>query len=370
MSTRYAHAAAIPATQYHHLFFTLTNQLSFHGPLARPLADTDYMTYAYWVSETNLHAIETMAEYLGIELDDVPIPDPVLSPVSGPHEHPSRSLRSIKVDDSYVAYQVRIAFRLARYLERFEQIGAEIVDENRADVAALAPRSSSDWDESEAELERFVLADEGVHDVQLVHLFNRHSRRFKALMGPSVRRWCPPHDATARPFLARLTGRAYPIRTAIGDRSARRDQIEELIGGPRLSPGFGTRKNAPSPGRAFGAFSQFSEPIRTDTDRSGWRKGWDLNSRTLSRRTLSRRVPLAARAPFRRQLYRISRAPAQDSFVGIVGSYRRAAKNDSRSAADSSARTPWRVGKLWLSRGSVLTLYRLAVAPPFRSAAP
>ncbi len=50
------------AIQYHHLFFTLTNALSFHAPIARPLPDTDYMTYAHWVSETNLHTVETMAE--------------------------------------------------------------------------------------------------------------------------------------------------------------------------------------------------------------------------------------------------------------------------------------------------------------------
>lgn len=172
------------AIQYHHLFFTLTNQLSFHAPIARPLAVTDYMTYAQWVSETNLHAIETLAEYLGVELEDVPVPDPVSSPVSGPHEHLSRSLRSIRVDDPYVAYQVRIAFRLARHLERFDQIGAEVVDQDRADLAALTGRAPVGWDECEAELERFVLADDGAHDAELVVLFNRRWQRYKALMGP------------------------------------------------------------------------------------------------------------------------------------------------------------------------------------------
>jgi len=175
---------AMAAIQWHHLFFTLTNQLSFHGPLARPLVDTDYMTYAHWVSETNLHTVETMAEYLGLELDDVAIPEPVNSPVSGPHEHLSRSLRSIKVDDPFVAYQVRIAFRLARHLERFDQIGAEVMEQDRADLAALAGRAPFTWDDCEAELERFVLADNGAHDAELVLLFNRRWRRYKALMGP------------------------------------------------------------------------------------------------------------------------------------------------------------------------------------------
>jgi hypothetical protein len=125
-----------------------------------------------------------MAEYLGVELADVPIPDPVMSPVSASHEHLSRSLRSIKVDDPFVAYQVRIAFRLARHLERFDQIGAELVDQDRADLAALTGRAPIAWDECEAALERFVLADDGAHDRELVVLFNRRWRRFKALMGP------------------------------------------------------------------------------------------------------------------------------------------------------------------------------------------
>jgi hypothetical protein len=172
------------AIQWHHLFFTLTNQLSFHGPLAKPVPDTDYMTYAHWVSETNLHTVETMAEYLGIELEDVDIPDATASPVAAPHEHLSNSLRSIRVDDPFVAYQVRIAFRLARHLERFDQIGAEVLQLDMADVAVLTGRKPADWDDCEAILEQYVLADGGAHDVELVELFNRRWHRYKALMGP------------------------------------------------------------------------------------------------------------------------------------------------------------------------------------------
>lgn len=186
---RYAEISGRPidmaAIQYHHLFFTLTNSLSFHRALAQPIPATDYMTYAQWVSETNLHSVETMAEYLGIELEDVPIPDPVPSPVSAPFEHLSRSLRSIAVDDTYVAYQVRIAFRLARHLGRFGEIGGEVMEADRADIEALTgTRLPQDWDECEAALERFVLADAGAHDVGLVKLFNRRWQRYKALMGP------------------------------------------------------------------------------------------------------------------------------------------------------------------------------------------
>jgi aminoglycoside phosphotransferase (APT) family kinase protein len=186
---RYAELTGKPvdmaAIQYHHLFFTLTNSLSFHRPLAQPIPNTDYMTYAQWVSETNLHTVETLAEYLDVELEDVPIPEPTLSPVAAPHEHLSRSLKSIEVEDEYIAYRVRIAFRLSRHLGRFDQIGAEIVELDRADIAAITGRPApATWDECEAELERFILADDGTHDRELVSLFNRRWRRYKALMGP------------------------------------------------------------------------------------------------------------------------------------------------------------------------------------------
>ena len=185
---RYADLTGRPvdlaAIQFHHLFFTLSNQLSFHAPLARPIPDTDYMTYAQWVSETNLHAVETMAEYLGVDVEPIVVPEPTPTPVSGPHEHLARSLRSISVEDPFVAYQVRISFRLARHLERFDQIGAELQAEDREEVGQLTGRVVADWGAAEATLERFVLEDEGRHDAELVALFGRRAQRYKALMGP------------------------------------------------------------------------------------------------------------------------------------------------------------------------------------------
>ena len=202
---RYSEISGTPvdlaAIQWHHLFFTLTNSLSFHNPLARPVPQTDYMTYAQWVSETNLHAVETLAEYLGVELEDVDVPEATRSPVAAAHEHLSRSLRSIRVDDPYAAYQVRIAFRLARHLERYDQIGAEVMELDRADVAAIVGTKSVDWDDCEAQLEAFVLADDGTHDVHLVQLFNRRWRRYKALMGP-------PGSAMAAHHLMQPLGRS------------------------------------------------------------------------------------------------------------------------------------------------------------------
>ena len=185
---RYAELSGEPvdlaAIQYHHLFFTLAPQLSLHRPLARPHPATDYMTYAYWVSETNLCAVETLADYLGIALEDVAYPAPVSTPASGPHRHLSSSLESLEVADPSVADEVRIACRLARHLNRFDEIGEEVLGDDRADLAALIGRAPASWNNCEAALERFILDDGGRHDAELVVLFNRRWRRYKALMGP------------------------------------------------------------------------------------------------------------------------------------------------------------------------------------------
>ena len=66
----------LPAIMHHHFAFTLSNQLAFHAALAEPPPATDYMTNMQWSSETNLFAIEALAEILGVEeLDTVDIPD-------------------------------------------------------------------------------------------------------------------------------------------------------------------------------------------------------------------------------------------------------------------------------------------------------
>jgi hypothetical protein len=61
-----------------------------------------------------------------------------------------------------------------------------VLEHDRADIEAITGRPAPhSWDECEARLEQFVLADNGAHDIELVKLFNRRWRRYKALMGPA-----------------------------------------------------------------------------------------------------------------------------------------------------------------------------------------
>ena len=175
----------IAAIQHHHFAFTLSNQLAFHAALAEPTPGSDYMTNMQWCCETNLFAIEALAELLGIELGAVEVPDTNVSPVATAHDHLVRSLRSADPADEFAAYRMRIAFRLARHLLRFDQIGRQVTDADLDDLHALLGHRPASWQDGDAELERYVLEDDGRHDEQLVTLFHRRLSRAQMLLGPA-----------------------------------------------------------------------------------------------------------------------------------------------------------------------------------------
>ncbi|MCU1487971.1 MAG: putative protein kinase [Actinomycetia bacterium] len=168
----------VDAVMHHHFAFTLSNQLAFHSALADPPLGSDYMTNLQWCNETNLFAVEALADLLGIELGPVELPEPVTSPAAVPTRHLVDALRSGD-------YEQRRLFRLARHLQRFDELGRQVVVADLDDLAELLGRRPTTWQDGDAELEDFVLADGGEHDEQLVHLFHRRLWRAHQLMGPA-----------------------------------------------------------------------------------------------------------------------------------------------------------------------------------------
>jgi len=174
----------VAAIQHHHLAFTLTNQLAFHAALAAPSPESDFMTNMQWCSETNLFAVEALAEILDIPLPETEAPVQRDSPAAVAHAHLVGSLRNIEAHDAYVQHQIRIAFRLARHLQRADEIGDAVVAADLDDIAELTGTRPTSWREGDAALERFVLQDDGHRDAELVLLFHRRLWRYKMLLGP------------------------------------------------------------------------------------------------------------------------------------------------------------------------------------------
>jgi aminoglycoside phosphotransferase (APT) family kinase protein len=179
-------AVDLDAIDHYHFAFALTSQLALHGAMVEPLPDTDLMTYMQWCSESNLYAVEALADMLGVPLDDPDLPPLEVSAVTGAHRHLVRSLRGMAGADEQSAYRLRIAFRLARHLERYNEIGAAVTRDDLDDLGPLLGHRPSRWEDAEAELEAFVRGADPDHDRPLVRLFHRRLQRRRMLLGPST----------------------------------------------------------------------------------------------------------------------------------------------------------------------------------------
>ena len=196
------------AIRIYYFAFTLTNHLALGATLREPPPASDLMINLRWCSETDLFAIEALAEILGVELQEVPLPVAHASPVSGRYVHLLQSLRALHNGDAWHDHQLHVAFRLARHLQRHDEIGRQLLEDDLDDLERLLGTRPASWQEGEAALERFVLADAatGCHDRELVSLFHRMNRRAQLSLGPEG-------SAMTRHFPAQRlygnTGRAF-----------------------------------------------------------------------------------------------------------------------------------------------------------------
>jgi aminoglycoside phosphotransferase (APT) family kinase protein len=177
----------IKAIEWHHIYFTLSNQLAFSHARITPPVNSDFATNMQWCNETNLYATEGLAEYLGIELPTVEMPPAQPSPAAAAYDHLVRFLRNATVDDGYLQYRLRGAFRMARHLQRHDEIGAAVLDANLDDVHQLIGHRPDTWPEAEADLERFILEhnQDGAYDEELCQHLHKRNLRLQMLNGPA-----------------------------------------------------------------------------------------------------------------------------------------------------------------------------------------
>lgn len=175
----------LDAIRWHHIAFTLSNQLAFSNALKHPPAASDLMTNLQWCGETNLFATEALADEIGVELPTVELPEPRVSEAEPGHLHMVRALRNISTDEPFVKHELRTLFRLARHLQRRDEIGGAVEQADLDDLEALLGSRPANWREGEAKLERFVIDDQGRHDEELVRLFHKRNLRAHMLLGPA-----------------------------------------------------------------------------------------------------------------------------------------------------------------------------------------
>jgi aminoglycoside phosphotransferase (APT) family kinase protein len=190
----------IVAVRWHYILWALSNQLEFHAALADPVPGSDYMLNLHWCIETNLMALEAIAAGSGVELGEVEELTPAVSAYGPAHRHLEGSLAGLPADDPVSRYELRKSVRLARHVERIGEIGDQVVAADLADIAKLTGWRADGWAEGEADLERFVLGDDGTHDEELVRIFHRRLHRARMLTGPAGS-WITRHRDVPQPRL-------------------------------------------------------------------------------------------------------------------------------------------------------------------------
>jgi aminoglycoside phosphotransferase (APT) family kinase protein len=176
----------IEAIKRHHFAATLSNEMIFGAAVLDPVPETDLMNNMQWNSETNLHATEALCEYLGLEPPTIEVPPAARHRTANTFDHLIHALKSLSGADEFAAHEIRLAFRTARHLARWSEIGADLAEADLDDVHRILDHRPGSWWEADAELERFVLADRetGRFDERLVRLFHRRNLRNHVQLGP------------------------------------------------------------------------------------------------------------------------------------------------------------------------------------------
>lgn len=103
----------LDAVMHHHLAFTMTNRLAFSAALRNPPPGSDLMTNLQWCRETDLFMTEALAEILSLDLPRIDLPEAQVTRTSTAFDQLVQKLRHVEVDDEFLRYELRTAFRLA-----------------------------------------------------------------------------------------------------------------------------------------------------------------------------------------------------------------------------------------------------------------
>jgi hypothetical protein len=185
------------AVDYYFIQESIMNQMTFGSSLANPPLQSDYTMNLTWALVTNIWALEILAARVGVAIErpEMPARLGAASFSRAPHQHLVACMRElVQTSTDFEQYRARAAYRLAGHLRRLDEVGAEVAEADLADLAALLGRRPDSWDDGEAELERFVLQDDGRHDAQLIDVLHRRNWRHWSTIaapGSSMAKWEP-----------------------------------------------------------------------------------------------------------------------------------------------------------------------------------
>jgi hypothetical protein len=147
-----------------------------------PLAFTstpeqDYMAYMNFSVATARWSYTAMAAHMGLQLSEPREPVARIMGFGQGGVHLVRQIGTLPVLDDQTAYSRDSAVALARYQQRWLTYGADILDADLDDTAALIGQRPAHQDDMLKKLEAFVLQAGPEQDARLIQHFHNWLRR-------------------------------------------------------------------------------------------------------------------------------------------------------------------------------------------------
>ena len=160
--------------------------------LLAPDAASDYVTHLVWYVESGRIACDILAEWYGVELEQVGLVEAAPGAHAAAHAHlvasldaATRSVTGSGPDAAYARWRRRCDYRLARHLRRVDEIGAAVDAADVAETAAYLRARPGSTAEADAALVAHIDAGDGTNDLELLQLVNRRLQRQTLLLGPA-----------------------------------------------------------------------------------------------------------------------------------------------------------------------------------------
>jgi hypothetical protein len=183
IAARYEEVTGVPVdhdvVEYQTVVYNALSVVSTGPPLVEPSPGTDWISYLAWYVNGARWAFESIAEIGGYTLDPVTIPEPRPTRHAPAHRYLVAGLRRAAADED--DYELAGLGRIARHLERVDEIGAQFGADELAELANLLGHRPDPAD-AEAELVAFVAQAGPEHEEALVRLLDARVQRMHLSM--------------------------------------------------------------------------------------------------------------------------------------------------------------------------------------------
>ncbi len=167
---------------YHTARFGICTPITCAPLLAAPPAEFNYPVYLGWDIVYGRIALEAIARFGGIALDE-----PVL-PERAPSRHaPGFDALLTTIAAAGRSYEADTAYRIAQWAREVDALGAQLERDDAEEVARLTGTRAEPGLATDRALEAFVIAAGPERDAEIVRLLYRRTKRQQALAQPALR---------------------------------------------------------------------------------------------------------------------------------------------------------------------------------------